>query len=638
MADYNENSPLSDTELNLTNSLLILDGDEEERKKFSDKIDNCSDYLKKDKEERKKVYTRRRDFYQGNHGKYTNITGLQNKEKQGHANAVINYAGKTVQKIAQGMSNNPPSVTFPIDELYKPEESEYEVEETRTQAVEDFVGTVLKRNKFYKRSYRRACFNQSEIGDYAIKVYPVNIGTKDKPSWDIRVVNQEKMEHLLVGWRGDDAKEFDFVIVEEMRSVQSIEEEWGVKIPKADIVFNGQNNPNSQASSHNSNQYATKTSMRTGQADLPSGEILVPSVLVQEYDDLNVYAIKIAGKLAQYVKKDGKTFPKMKFWVLGENIPNPGSHWSIADIDQLIDVNIELNEASNEERDYIRVGANQKYVAYNMSDFDPESIKTGSGGVIFVESTDDRSRFEPLQTNVNTYPADVYINRIKKHIHDMGIPEVTYGASPSSSGRSKALDYQSMIDLITFKHDSWELTIDEVSEKIQTLGYFYFRHDFFTDAKTGQFKARSPEFDWSDILPVTQGDKIVNVLNKVQIGLPYKLAFKELGYKDVDAVVNMMKKEANDPELMLFRAKMYQLTSGVMQAQAQAQAMSQQGIGEETGGMDVNAQNASPTLTSSQNEGRESRLPVSAKGGTTSYSTSQGMIDQARQNLTAQGK
>lgn len=620
----------NDLDLNLKNSRLILDGTKKDQEMWSKRIDKRADYLSTDKNERKAVYKIRRDFYVGNHEKYSNILGLINKEKKGHANAVINYAGKTVQKISQGLSNNPPNITFPIDFFYKPDDTEYDTEDVRTQGVEDWIEVVMRNNRFWKRGYRRGCFNQATLGDFGIKVYPVNKSDKDNPDWDIRIINLEKIDNLLVGWRGDDAKDFDYVIVEEQKSLQSIKEEWGIKIPLGDA--DKPDDTVKASSSHYNNSQWGNTASSNSSKTVPSGVTNIPSITVSEYDDENVYAIKIGNQLVQLVYKDNINLPKMKFWVLGENIPNPGSHWSIADIDYLISPNIELNEGSNDERDYIRVGANQKFVAYNMSDFDPESVKTGSGGVIFVDSPDGTSKFEALQTNVNTYPATNYLSRIKKHIHDLGVPEVTFGSSGADSGRSKVIDYQSLVDLVVFKRDSWELVLDEICEKIQILGYFYFKYDFFTDVRTKKFKVRHPEFDWTDIIPITVADKVVTIVNKVQMGLPFELAFKELGYRDVDAVINLMKKEAKDPDLMTFRAKMFNVSPGLVQAQGEAQSELAQ-MGAAT--TNPNGMAESPTLITSQNQGRTSSLPVSQAGGTTSFSSPQGYMERVKQNLNA---
>lgn len=628
---------MANDELDLKGSKLVLDGTPQEREAWAAKVKSRAEYLSADRQERIQVYRIRRDFYVGNHGKYTNVVGLIQKEKKGHANAVINYAGKTASKIAYSLTNSAPNISFPVDQNYKPFDANYDSEEVRTQAVEDFTDEVLRRNKFWKRGYRRSVFNQVVLGDYAIKVYPLNVGTPEAPRWEFKITAQEKMENLLVGWRGDDTKEYDYVICEEEKTLQSVYDDWGIMVPVGMGTKREDDKTGIQKSNHNGNQWGQRNTGLGGRAILPSGSNGIPTVKVREYDDENVYIITIEDEIVQYVVKDNVTYPKLKFYILGENIPCPGSPWSISDIDYLVDANIELNEASNEERDYIRVGANTKYIAYNMNDFDPESIKTGSGGVIFIDSVDNSARFEPLAGNVNTYPADQFINRQKKHLHDLGVPEVSFGSATGNSGRSKAIDYQSMVDLTIFKRDSWELVLTELIEKIQTLGYFYFKQEFFEDAESNEFKIRYPEFDWSDILPITESDKIVNVLNKVQMGLPFALAFKELGYRDSDAVLNMMRKEAKDPILMEFRAKMYQLTPGIQAANAQLMANSEQVAqpGDEVPGADVNAQAKSPTLTSSQSD---TKLPVSASGGTTSYSSGAGLIKKIGQNLAAGGQ
>lgn len=626
--------------IDTSKSTLIIEGDEKEQEDWSKRVDKRAEVLRKDQSDRKPVLEKRYNYYVGKQGDYTNIVnGKANSQKKGWANAVYNYAGKTVTKIVYSLANNPPKFTIPgrkVPMQYMPSES------ARAQGVEDFIDTVLKENRFFKKAYRRGCFNQVAMGDTAIKIYPVNKGTKENPDWFLKITNHENMANLLVGWRGDDPSDFDYVIAEEQRSIQSIEEEYGVKFPDnyAGLKKDNQLQPNTTSSHDNNNQWGTDGAGTTTNLP-PSGKNNIPSVSFLEYDDDNVYIIKIDGKLVQLVHKDADTFPKIGFWIIVPNIPNPKSPWSIADIDYMMDPQTEFNETSNDERNYIRVGANQKYVAYNMNEFDPESVKTGSGAVIFVDSPDNSSRFEPLQTNVNSFPVDSYINRIQEVMYDLGIPKVTFGGGGADSGRSKAIDYQSLVDLTQFKRDSWELAMDQLYEKIQRFGAFYFPEaTFFKDPEMEQFVVRYPEFDWSDILPITEADKIVNILNKVTMGLPFKRAFQELGYRDVEGIIQEMREEAKDEDLMAFRSKMWQLTGGIMGAQQRAQQllgqMEQMPSSASPGAPSVNT--PSPTLTSNQNEGRTSSLPMSQKGGTSVFSSAEGTINRAKQNLEAAGR
>jgi len=609
--------------LDLKESRLILEGTPEDQKQWGIRIGNFADDLAGDRAERKNTYVKRRDFYTGNQGDYSNIVGIikDTKQKRGHTNQVTNYAGKTVVKIAFGIANNPPKYTV------TPSDANDDLETVRTQAVEDYIDTVFehKKNRFWRKTFRRQAFHQSEFGDAAIKTYP-NVEKKE-----ICIEGHDDMSTIMVGWNGNPG-EFDFVIAEMEITPQAVFDKYGVRVNEKALGSLPKDDSQSSGSWDN-NQWGTKSPGKKGTSDLPSGKTKLPKVRVQEFDSEDVYAIKIEGELVQLVFKDDRTYPKVKYWTIISNIPNPPSPWSIADIDYLMDSQIELNENDNRSSDHLRVGNVQRYVAYNMNDFDPESIKTSSGQVIFVnDNGDGKSRFEPLQTNINNFPDDQYHNRKMQQMYDLGLPKVNYGSSGADSGRSKAIDYQSSIDLTQFKRDSWELALQEIAEKIQIFGNFLHgeEYDWFTNAD-GEFVVRNMEFDWTDILPVSQSDKIVNIANKVNmIGLSIKTALKELGYRNVDAEIAQIKKELQDPELMILRSKMWQLSTGILQANNMAAMASQGQVGD-----NPNPNQASPTLTSEQNTGASK--PMASKGGTTSYSSAAGAIDKARQNQGAKG-
>ena len=607
--------------LDTSNSTLVLEGTKKQQDQISKKIGDIYENLRKDRDERKAVYTKRRDFYAGNHYRYSNVNGIikDTKQKKGHTNQVTNYAGKTTVKMSQGIANNPPKLAgIPFDITD-------DTETTRTQSVQDFVDLTFnaKANRFWKTTYRRGAFNQATLGDTMIKTYVRND--------EILIRNHDDMGSIMVAWNGTEPDGFDCVIAEYYLTIKSIEDDYGIKVDEKIAKQTLQSESTSQGD-WDSNQWATKS--RSTSITSPSGKNDLPKMKMIEYDSKDYYAIKIEGEMVELIIKDDITFPKISFWTPVHNIPNPPSNWSIADIDFLIDAQVELNDNDNRSSDHIRVGGVQRYVAYNMNDFDPESIKTSSGQVIFVNSPDGSARFEPLQTNINNFPADQYHERKMKQIYDMGLPKVNYGASGSDSGRSKAMDYQSSIDLTVFKRDCWEVALQSIVEKIQILGHFLHPElEFFKDSE-GQFIIRNFEFDWTDILPVSQADKIVNIANKVNmIGIPLLQAYKEMGYRNPEALLEQMKKELQDPDLMILRSKMWQLSGGLLAAQNQAATMAQTNNSENMGPA---TNEPSSTLTSSQNT--ESSKPMSAKGGTTSYSSMRGMVDKARQNMTAGGR
>ena len=210
---------MADKLLDLEGSKLILEGEPKDQDYYNNLIKERIDALRQDRQERKQVYSRRRDFYTGNQGDYSNIVGIvrDSKQKKGHTNQVINYAGKTVVKTAFGLANNPPKLTVPPLDQTDP------IEAAKAQAIEEYQDSIFddSLNKFWKKAYRRACFVQGEYGDAAIKTYP--LGGK------IKICGHEDMSTISVGWNGNPG-EFDFVIVEMMLSAQNIKEQYGIKV------------------------------------------------------------------------------------------------------------------------------------------------------------------------------------------------------------------------------------------------------------------------------------------------------------------------------------------------------------------------------------------------------------------------
>jgi hypothetical protein len=607
--------------LDLSNSKLILQGTKQLQKDWSKRVADKIDELTGDKKERKDIYKKRKDFYQGNQGDYSNIVGIikDTKQKAGHTNTIVNYAGKTTVKIAMGIANNPPKYNF------VPKDINDEMEIIRTQAVEDFADSILDDNKFWRRTYRRSAFIQAEYGDAAIKTYIQD----DK----IKIIGHDDMTTIMVGWNGTPG-EYDFTIVQEDLTPKLVYDLYGIKVNEKMLgqIIKDENKVGNN--SMDNDAWGTKSTQKNGNTGLPTGKNKMPKVTITEYDSNDVYILKIENEIVELVLKDDVKYPKVKMWTIVANVPNPPSPWSIADIDYLMDIQVELNENDNRSADHLRVGNVQRYVAYNMDDFDPSSIKPTSGQVIFVTDPDGKSRFEPLPTNINNFPDDSYNTRKLNQLYDMGLPKVNYGASGADSGRSKAIDYQSSVDLTQFKRDAWELAMMEVFEKIQIYGNHLLgdQYDWFQDSEK-RFVTRNVEFDWADALPTSQSEKIVNVANKFNmIGISLKQAYRELGYRNPEAMIAELTKELQDKNLMILRAKAWQLSQGLLEANNNAMALSQTNgsqIAPASGGNQPN-----PVLTSDQNTGGQ---PMAAKGGTTAVSSAGGVLEKAQQNLQAGG-
>jgi len=597
--------------IDLSKSKLVLEKSKKVHEKWTKKISEYLRMLKSEQSERVKINEIRQDFFLGNQEKYTNIIGLQKKEKKGHANAIFNYAGRTCIKIYYSLANNPPVVKvpgLPVDSKNAERES------IRAQGVEEFLDYVFNRNRFWFSTYPRAVMNQIVNAVAAIKVY------YDPVSKQIKIVQKENTNNLYVGWKGDNSSEYSFVIDRERRSVEAVEKEFGIKIYKSALTSDLLDRTTSPGSHEEGFEYGTGEKTSTQAGIIPTGKTDLPKVWVTDFWDEERNVILVNDEPVQYVEHEWGFNP----WVIIPNIQVPGRPWGLSDIDFLIDPQIEFNETSNDTRDFIRSAVNLKYVARNMPDFDAESVKTGSGQVIYVDGDD--ADFQALPQPVNTFPSDLYLQRIKRAIHDLGIPEVSYGGGASDSGRAKAIDYQSMVDIVEDKRRSWRMGLEEITERIQKLGYTYFPKDFWKNPDTGRLEVRPIELDWSDIIPLTSAERVTNIINKYQAGIiSLKSALSEAGYKDVEAEIEQLKREESDPELAPLRHRVVQLIPGVREA-AQEQATETSPPQER----------ATPTLTPSQNQGQTK--PMSLAGTRTAFTTPEGFIQTMRQNLEEKGQ
>jgi hypothetical protein len=120
------------------------------------------------------------------------------------------------------------------------------------------------------------------------------------------------------------------------------------------------------------------------------------------------------------------------------------------------------------------------------------------------------------------------------------------------------------------------------------------------------------------------------------IGIPLVQAYKELGYRNPEGMVEQLKKELDDPNLMILRSKQWPLSKGLLEAQNEAMTMQQTNASEQPPPTGAPVNQPTTTLTTDQNQGTSK--PMAAKGGTTSYSSMGGMVDKTRQNMAAGGK
>ena len=608
-----------------------LDGSEQEQKDFLERVGFYKRAYQGERNQRKTVISQRRDFYEGDQTKYTNIYLKSAKMRTGHVYPVFNYSAASADKLQLSLINYPPGVNV------KPIDVNDPVEVLKTQMEEAFIDRLLYDNKFKYVVFPRGANNQSVTGNFMLKTYLDNNGE------DIKIVNIEKIENAYAAWRGDDVLEFDMALVELVLPVDVVERDYGFKAaPDA-----GSEEAPSTQSGHK-DPYSTHPGARDAGMIMkqPHGKGKVPSAFVTEACDDRYYGVIINNEIVHFVKHDYG----FNLFDIGHNRFNNAKSWSKGDIDDLMDVQVELNERSGDEADMIRAGSNLKYVVVNMPEFDAESVKAGEAQVIYIDG--EGADFRSLRLDVQVFPSESYLNRVMDHIYNLGVPRVAFAVGgKQSSGKALSVEYQSVVEKIDNKRTQWEMVMISVLDKARKIAFEHWgsRPEFdFLKNKDGKYANRMLEFSWDDIEPISRSDRVVDVLNLYNAGVwPLRKMYGDLKEKDPGAIITMLKDEWSDPELSAIRSKHYEMTKGLLEAQARlaevqlqiAQLnLANQPPTQPTGG-EVPVGGAgntaySPTLKTSQNTGR-SVMP--AGGGMGSTASPEGNLAAQNQNASAAG-
>lgn len=628
---------------------LILDGEESERVAAASVIKQYLTDTRTDNEEREKIYKKRRDFFSGNHHLYSNVVGLQSKEKAGHIMAVFNYTWRMSTRLVQALSNNP--MRFKV----RPDDEASEIESIRSEMEENWIYKILRDNKFFSVTFPRVSTIQVRDADFAIKVIVENTERLGK---QIKITHAENMEKLHVVWDDAAGTSFSAITYKDLWTLDKIRREFNGY--EAAPVSAAPERNNTSASSHE-DPYGVRT---TASADrkAPTGENKLPKAWVS--DSWGWFKVKndqtgeaewrmcnvtmINDDVVQFVKTDYEYNP----WILGHSFDNPGSPWSIGFIDNLIDPQVELNDRTSEEGDMIRIGANQKYVVINMPNFDASSVKPGSGQVIYIEG--EQADFKPLEVNVNPFPSETYINRSIEHLFALGIPRIALatGSAPYT-GKVGAIQYQPVSDLVDELRRKWTPVLEEVVKRIQSYTVMFFPETksfmlgYDEQAGADYPTLRQVEFEWDSVLPQSQSENVVDAATLFDRAvLPMKRMLEKAGYQDPMAILKELKREARDPELSAIRAQFRQFSPGVVDASIDARRKMQQteeANAETMGQLDqVMKQGATPPanapiLHKNMNDGRRGAPATAGVPSVGQTASPQGQLAAVSQQMRAAG-
>ena len=618
---------------------------EKDRIEIADQIKNDIDNVSKtDVAEREGILKKRQDFFEGRHHIWTNVVGQTIKQQDGHIQVVINYISKFCQKLHQALTNKPPKIKI------KPMDEADEVETLRSEAVEEAILKVFRDNMFFPIIFKRTGMNQIRDGDMEIECKVLDDDEKGK---HIEIGWAEDLLKILVGWDDAAGSSYSWIAYRDLWTTSKIMREFGYEAtPISDSKIQTE-----KKGSHLKDQYGVFASSPSPN-QVPSGQNTLPKarlvdwwgyrVIKKQLKVLNL--IFINEDLVQFVVSDYKKIPR---WI-GHSFVSPGKPWSKSFIDDLIDPQVELNDRTGEEGDLVRVGAHQKFLVVNMSDFDADSVRPGSGQLIYLEG--ENVDFKPLPMSISTFPSDTYLNRVTDHLFNIGLPKITLSAGTAPyTGRVGAIQYQPFIDIVDDLRVQWEIVLTELIGTIQQYFIDYFpelapiMREHISDPETGEGQdgdlvIREVQFDWENILPLSRSDKVIDSATLRDRGLiSHATVLEEAGFRNPSGEIKKLKKEAADPELMTLREKFTQYSPGVVAAQLEAQkkAMEMQEQNAETMGMIEQGSQPTPKanapiLSSEQNDGR--RGVLTGTGTPTGQTASlRGNVKNTSQNLNAKG-
>ncbi|MBK9272860.1 MAG: hypothetical protein IPM48_14850 [Saprospiraceae bacterium] len=613
------------------------------REDISDAVLKKLDGMKHEISNRQPIIQKRRDFYEGRHDKWTNVTGQPSKKQEGHILATFNYILKFCQKIVSVLVNQPPKIKI------VPKDESNEIETSRSEALESAVRQVFKDNKFFPVKMEKAAVSQVRDGDFVIDCRVIKNQDTDQP--EIKITPNEDVLKVSVGWDDASGTSFSSITFSDLWTLDKIKREYDFE---AEPVGDEKTANASSRGSHNNDQYGIFSNASGSDAEtVPDGIAKVPKARVTDYWGWEVIdgkakvinIIYINKDLKQFVVTDYKDIPKK----VGHSFVVAGKPWSMGFIDPLIDPQLELNDRTGEEGDLVRVGSHMKFLVLNMPDFDAKSVKPGSGQVIFLEG--ENVDFKPLQMSISPFPSDVYLDRVMEHMFNLGLPKIALSAGTAPyTGRVAAIQYQPVADLVESFRGKWNDVLEDLIKQIQQylIDYFPETHSFMRESimteegmfEDGELVIRDVTFDWDNILPLSRSDKVVDASTLRDRGaISLHTYLEQVGFPDPAKEIKKMKMEHKDEDLMTLLQKFNEFSPGAVKASIEARKAMVESEAQMAESNQILQNQPTPAVKAplrSQEQNDQRGIPSAMGTPTGQTASARGAVAQTSQNINAQ--
>jgi len=418
-------------EKNLTEEQLrdyVISKDTELEQDYNERVNGISNVIGTGK----KIagYTNLRNFFEGDHWSYFKEDGTPVR--------VYNYCRTTVSNYTSFLASEPPEDDVP------PRDNTDEIEIARAEEVEKLL-EAIKEDNDYPVFFTEAVQNQSLLGDCFIfgpYIEWIKVGEKKVPR--IRFKNIKRIENVRIFWSDEDFNEMDGFIFNYRVSVKKAEKIYQEQMKKRVISSLAPSTPNNY-------QQETGYQMCT----------------VKIYWDDRYMLAMVENQVVDFVVHKWGFIPGL----LVKNMTHPTRPWGISDIEDMLDAQVEYNEAACATRGKI----NQVAIPHIFYSGEGEPIEYSAGQAQMIKiGPEDRIWPDPM--GQSTAPFDIYLNNRKADIHHLSmISEIFYGGAMTAKATGRALSVlmQGVNNKVKGKQQYWKVALKKLNANILRLVEIY---------------------------------------------------------------------------------------------------------------------------------------------------------------------
>lgn len=457
------------------------------------------------------------------------------KGKQWWRNKISRYEGHqytnnlcrpTNEKYAALLGGTPPEIHVPPEyehraeyDIYKVLAGNYETQFNRSEAIEKILRDNLNNKNSWGTTMYEGALGGSVYGD---TVFYCPWDSKDK---------KIKIQNIFPGYvrlkfANTDYKEIECGFIIEVRSVESIEREFGVRVRGM------------EASNYRDSIW-DDTMLRSGKY-----------AVVKRYYDHKYYAMICDNVFLEKPIEHG--LPRIPLF----HIPNKWEcyePWGSSDLKDLIAIQEEFNIACSDEAKIVKLFSEPKIVGKNLTDKDIKYLKRTKGTLWAMRKDGD---LKPFQFTGNIYPISQRIQDILQRWYMIsGLTPVFWGSVQGSIVTGVAMSGQAAptMQTVRAKIKMWDVRMKEMfAYMLQVLEEKGGKNEeyrmSYRDIIQGNYGV---EIQWEDRMPKDDSIYIANELQKQAARVQSRFTtMKKLGIKSPQDEMALIAWQERHPLLM----------------------------------------------------------------------------------------